>query len=173
MARRKSLLKDLTALSFRLPCRVAVGLAVVSFAALHMIASDAPAPVGGGASGDLGIVFVRQVFLSTAALLKVVVPLAFLAGAPGSFMRRSRGNALFDSAAADHAAAMQGMSWSEFEQLVEEAFRQRYAVSADTGRGPDGGADMILTNDTGQFLVQCKHGARARWECRPFESTVA
>jgi restriction system protein len=154
MARRKSLLKDLMALSFRLPCRVAVGLAVVSFAALDMIASDAPAPIGGGASDDLGIVFVRQVFLSTAALLKVVVPLAFLAGAPGSFLRRSRGNALFDSAAADHAAAMQSMSWSEFEQLVEEAFRQRYAVSADTGRGPDGGADMILTNDTGRFLVQ-------------------
>ncbi len=66
MARRKSLLKDLTALSFRLPCRVAVGLAVVSFAALHMIASDAPAPVGGGASGDLGIVFVRQVGVSGA-----------------------------------------------------------------------------------------------------------
>jgi hypothetical protein len=47
MARRKSLLKDLMELSFPLPCRVAVGLAVVSFAALHMIASDAPTPTGG------------------------------------------------------------------------------------------------------------------------------
>jgi restriction system protein len=48
------------------------------------------------------------------------------------------------------------MSWQDFERLVAEAFR-RSGFRADlTGRGADGGVDIILTKGSSKTLVQCK-----------------
>jgi restriction system protein len=158
MARRKSILEHLMELSFRLPWGIAVGLAVVSFAVLHAIASAPQSPAIGNGIGDSASAVQHQFLTTLAAYLQIIAPMIFLAGALGSLLRRSRGTALLDSAAADAAAAIRGMSWSEFEQFIEEVFRRRgYAVAANVGIGPDGGVDAVLTNDQGQFLVRCKH----------------
>jgi restriction system protein len=50
------------------------------------------------------------------------------------------------------------MTWVEFEQLIGEAFRRRgYAVSERGGPHPDGGIDLVLTQNSRRLLVQCKH----------------
>lgn len=53
---------------------------------------------------------------------------------------------------------IQAMSWREFEELVEEAYRrQGYEVENTGGGGPDGGVDLILRKGPELVLVQCKH----------------
>jgi restriction system protein len=50
------------------------------------------------------------------------------------------------------------MTWVEFERLIAEAFRRRgYAVSERGGSQPDGGIDLVLTQNSQRLLVQCKH----------------
>jgi restriction system protein len=100
--------------------------------------------------------------------LQFAVPVIFLAGADASLIRELRGTALLDGAATHGSAGINAMSWSEFEQLIEEAFRrQGYSVASNAGRGPDGGIDAVLRNAQGEFLVQCKH-----WRSRQVGVTV-
>ncbi len=49
------------------------------------------------------------------------------------------------------------LSWRQFEQLLAAAYRrQGYAVD-DTGRGADGGIDLILHRQGQRTIVQAKH----------------
>lgn len=51
-----------------------------------------------------------------------------------------------------------GMSWTQFELLVGEAFRkQGFRVIHGGEVGADGGVDVHLRKDGKQYLVQCKH----------------
>jgi restriction system protein len=54
------------------------------------------------------------------------------------------------------AAALNNMSWREFEMLVGEAFRRRGFSVAETGGAADGGVDIVLTQGGETYLVQCK-----------------
>jgi len=57
----------------------------------------------------------------------------------------------------DAAAALDGMSWREFELLVGESFRrQGWQVVEQGGAQADGGVDLILRRDRETFVVQCK-----------------
>jgi restriction system protein len=55
------------------------------------------------------------------------------------------------------ADALDGLTWTQFEVLVGEAFRlQGYSVIETGGGGADGGVDLVLTRGGEKFLVQCK-----------------
>jgi restriction system protein len=56
-----------------------------------------------------------------------------------------------------------GMSWSEFESLVAEAYRrQGYSVEHTGSAAGDGGVDLILHKGGRETLVQCKHWRNQR-----------
>tara|TARA_R110002049_G_scaffold100902_1_gene245305 strand:- start:7193 stop:7879 length:687 start_codon:yes stop_codon:yes gene_type:complete len=58
--------------------------------------------------------------------------------------------------------SIRALSWSEFEQLVAEAYRRKgYSVRENLTAGPDGGVDVELEKDGHLHLVQCKH-----WQAR-------
>lgn len=65
-------------------------------------------------------------------------------------------------------AALQALTWQEFERLVAEAFRaQGYSADILGGGGADGGVDVIARKGSEVILVQCKH-----WQARIGAPTV-
>lgn len=52
--------------------------------------------------------------------------------------------------------SIRDLHWSEFEQLLAEAFRRQGYSVQDTGPGADGGIDLILHKDGRKELVQAK-----------------
>jgi restriction system protein len=54
--------------------------------------------------------------------------------------------------------SIRSLSWSQFELLVGEAYRQKGYTVTETGQsGPDGGIDLKLRRAGELTLVQCKH----------------
>jgi restriction system protein len=49
------------------------------------------------------------------------------------------------------------MSWSDFELLTGEYFRNRGFRVEETREGADGGVDLVVYRNDLKFLVQCKH----------------
>jgi restriction system protein len=162
MARRSSVIEDLMELSSRIPWTFSLGLALTLYLALHLVAQRySVQPV---ASEWAGVVSLskRQLVVTLATILQIVLPLAFLTGAVVSVTRRAQAGALFKSAKRTASNVAQ-MSWVQFEQLVGEAFRrQGYSAVDNVVAGPDGGVDLVLTRGGERFLVQCKH-----WRTRP------
>jgi restriction system protein len=88
--------------------------------------------------------------LALGIICGVVIGLAGLATAEDTI----RGHRL--AARSRSVDDLRRMSWQDFERLVAEAFR-RSGYRADlTGRGADGGVDIILTRSGSKSLVQCK-----------------
>jgi restriction system protein len=95
-----------------------------------------------------------------AMLGQYVVPVACVIAAGISYAARRTRRALFVdvTAGGDAAAAIDALSWQEFETLIAEAFRiQGFEVQATGGAGADGGVDMELRRSGDKALVQCKH----------------
>jgi restriction system protein len=131
---------------------------VVGYLVLHSIAAHPPS--GRITPGNLQGALVATWLFGVANALQVVVPILCLGAALVSFMGRRKRRELVkhvtDGGSA--AAAIDAMSWQDFEPLVAEAFRlQGFAVAEKGGAGPDGGIDMELTKDGERWLVQCKH----------------
>jgi hypothetical protein len=55
-------------------------------------------------------------------------------------------------------AALRPLDWFQFEKVVAAIYRS-YGDSVERlgGAHPDGGVDLIVTANTGRFVVQCKH----------------
>lgn len=147
-----------------LPWWAGVALAILSYLVLSSMAaqplnisaaSPSGAPTPSLASG--------VVFNALAGIGQYFLPLIFLAGSVFSALRRrERRQVLSNAAQAPATAALDGMSWQDFEMLVGEAFRrQGYQVQETGGGGADGGVDLVLSrparNGTEKTLVQCKH----------------
>lgn len=158
MARRKktSPVEDFLELISLLPWWVGVALAAVSYLLLHRMA--APEPLPQFQPGQVSTVVTHTVFKAFAGIGQYVVPLLCLAGAAMSALRRNKRQGLVaqvnDSTC---ATALDAMTWSEFELLVGESFRQQgYKVMELGGNGPDGGVDLILLRGAEKFFLQCK-----------------
>ncbi|MCF8185004.1 MAG: restriction endonuclease, partial [Polynucleobacter sp.] len=157
MARRKqSPAVDLLDVIAMLPWWAGVALAVVTYAWLHQIAVS-PAPTSGDVA-KLGAVVAGQLTRSLALVGQYLLPFICLCGAAASaFGRAKRSRLLADVAQNPAVGALDGISWSEFELLVGEAFRrQDYAVTETGGGGPDGGVDLVLSRGDERHFVQCK-----------------
>ena len=73
--------------------------------------------------------------------------------------------------------SVQALTWKQFEQVVDEAYRRRgYQVTTTGQGGYDGGVDRLLVKDGETTFVQCKHW-RSRYvavsEVRELERLVA
>ena len=138
--------------------------AAVAYVALHALASKAPPTVDPTqALNQMDKLLVGAVLRGLATFGQYVVPVLLLAAAVVSAMRRYRRGKLLEAAVrSQDAAAVDGMTWHEFELLIGEAFRRKgYAVVETGGGGPDGGIDLVLrkpvTNGNETYVVQCKH----------------
>ena len=100
----------------------------------------------------------RGLFRTLASIGQYIVPLIFVAGAVASVLgQRKREQLVTQVAGSPSPASLAEMSWSEFEGLVQEAFRLKgYSVRRLGGDGPDGGVDLVLERGAEKALVQCK-----------------
>jgi len=158
MNRRKksSTIENLIDIVAVLPWWAGVVLAIVSYLALHQVAS---LPVVTAVQpSQSGSIVIQTIWKGLATGGQYLLPLIFLAGAGISAWRRHERAALVKNAAkSDSADGLNGMSWQQFEKLVGEAFRlQGYAVVETGGGGADGGVDLVLSQGGEKFLVQCK-----------------
>jgi restriction system protein len=158
--RRDSTFDDLLSFASKLPWKVSVALALVSFIALHLVAlGSVPSSVASNPAG-LGNVVIRGFIHVFAIFTQYIIPVGFLIGAAASFLKRRRSIGLLDDARTGRDIASIG--WQEFEQLVGEGFRQRgFQVIERGGASPDGGVDLELTKAGKRHLVQCK-----QWRAR-------
>lgn len=154
--RRKGRADDLLAVATRLPWWISVAVALVSFVVLHAVAGMDTGAVT--TTKDLGTVASRGLFRSMASIGQYIVPLIFAASAVASLLgQRKREQLVAQVAGSTSPASLAEMSWSEFEGLVQEAFRLRgYSVRRLGGDGPDGGVDLVLERGAETALVQCK-----------------
>lgn len=53
--------------------------------------------------------------------------------------------------------SLNNINWESYEYLVEEAYRRKGYKVTNTGKGADGGIDLILEHSGKKFYVQCKH----------------
>lgn len=145
---------DLVAL---LPWWAGVGLALLGYLLLSQLAASWGQPVV-ARPGQMGALVQGALLGVLATLGQYVVPVVCLAGAALSAWRRHQRRALVDAVThAPAASTIDGMSWSEFEMLVGEAYRlQGFQVTETGGGGPDGGVDLVLTRGGETFFVQCK-----------------
>jgi restriction system protein len=163
MARKKtSSFEDLIEIASKLPWKVGVLLALVSYLGFHYLATQ-PSPsfvatdlksYGHTIGGNVG----RQLMITMSGFLQYIVAIAFLIGASVSFYKRRRQSELhFQVAKAPSRNALESISWREFEGLTAEVFRRKgFEVVERGGNGPDGGVDLELKIGTDKYLVQCK-----------------
>lgn len=154
---RKGGLSEFLDVAAKLPWKVSVALAPISYLVLHIIAA---ASVQSSTVTDLrqmGTVVLRGYIHTFSSLLQYIIPFALLLGAAISFLKQSRSIKLYDEVRGDSPARVANLSWQEFERLVGEAFRRRgFAVRERGGAAPDGGVDLLLVRGSEHFLVQCK-----------------
>src|SRR5437764_13750326 len=102
MARRTSPFEDLMEIASRLSPATAVGLAVLTFAGLHVLAGTTPASPAD--VSRLGAFVGHQLISTVVGILQYVIPAALLIGALASILRRRRNVDLLDDARADTTA---------------------------------------------------------------------
>jgi restriction system protein len=158
MARRQGFFDDLMAIGLKLPWKVGVAAAVVTFVTLHVVAVYTQAPVSASSLADMGLVVQHGFIHIFAELLQYIIPAGLLIGTTVGYFKQRQSGALFVAARANPKPAITSMSWRDFERLVGEVFRrQGFTVSGFAGQGPDGGVDLGLTKNGQRYLVQCKH----------------
>lgn len=156
MGRKDSPLNDIFDLAAALPWWAGVALALAVFVVLHSIAGTVPTtPTGTSGMGDFAV---RSLYVTLAGFGQWILPIPLLLGAAASaYRRRKRAQLHAQAGGTGGQAAIDAMSWQEFEMLVGEAFRQRgFSVLETGGGGTDGGVDLVLTNGREKYLVQCK-----------------
>ncbi len=154
---KSSVLEDLFAIASKIPWWIGLGLALATFAVLHVIAGQTlTAPTDPAKAGSFGI---ATFFVTLARYGQWILPIPLLLGAAVSAFQRRQRSTLHSrvAEAADPLALVDGLSWQAFEQLVGEAFRRRGFDVAETGGGADGGIDLVLRKGREKHFVQCKH----------------
>lgn len=157
MARyRKSNLEFFIDLVALLPPWASAALAVLSYFVLHYLSlQQAPSASGMQNAASVLIGTLKQ---QGANIGQYLVPAIFSLGTVVSVVKRRKRKSLADQTKARRKAkALLDMSWQEFELLLAETFREQgYQVTENSGAGPDGGVDMVLSKGGETFLVQCK-----------------
>lgn len=161
MARRKksSGFEDMLDLLAMLPWWICLALAAASYFFLHSwSAVPLAADIAGRPSDMMASVVQKGLIYGLASIGQYLLPFMCLIAAAMSAWRRKQRKALVQGVAqAKEVAALDGISWREFELLVGEAYRlQGYRIIELGGNGPDGGVDLVLIKGGEKFLVQCK-----------------
>ncbi len=157
MARqKKSPVEDLILVISKLPWWVGITLALVSYLVLHALASRPPLHVAG--PGQVGDAAVRGLATTLAMFGQYVLSFVFGLGALISAFNATNQKKLYNTVAKrPGVAALNEMSWGDFERLVSEYYRRKgFQVTREGGNGPDGGIDLVLRQNGETYLVQCK-----------------
>jgi restriction system protein len=155
---RQGLIEDLMDFGLKVPPRVGIALAALSWMILHVVASQTVLVVGKVPNGDIASVAQQSLIHIVAVLLQYTIPFCLLVGVLASVIRRRRAKNVLANSRSNPKTAIASMSWRDFERLVGESFRQRgFTVLELGGNGPDGGVDLVLTKDGNRYLAQCKH----------------
>ncbi|WP_026842859.1 restriction endonuclease [Citrifermentans bremense] len=157
MARSKtSPLEDLILATSKLPWWGGALLALGSYLVLHVIASRPITLVT--APGQMGDMVVKGMVTTLAMFGQYILPFAFGIAALVSGINLIKQKKLYEKVAAStDVAALNEMSWADFERLVAEYYqRNGFQVSRKGGNGPDGGIDLVLRKNNEKHLVQCK-----------------
>jgi len=158
MAMRFRLLRDLTAAAFKLPWRVAVGLAILSLLAMHLAAGlleQDPVPSN---LADTGLAVIRHGIYVVALILEFLVPIGFLSIAGASLVKRLKATLNLEAAPDDTPEVVRAIAWREFESRICEAFRgEGYRVEERGRSQPDNEIDLIAAKAKRRVLIQCKH----------------
>lgn len=157
MARQQtSSLEDLILVASKFPWWIGVALALVSYLVLHVIASRPPMTISG--PGQMGDAVVKGLMTTLAMFGQYVLPFAFGMAALVSGINSIKQKKLYDRVESrSDVAALNEMSWEDFERLVSEYYRRKgFQVTREGGNGPDGGVDLVLRNNGEMHLVQCK-----------------
>jgi len=161
---RQGLPRALMGLAARLPWWLALALALLTYWGLHRLAEQ---PAGAAPPGQIASALLATVVRMLALAGQYVLPLFFGIGALLSAFRRGKA-ARLHAAAAGGAGAIDAMDWRDFEILVGEYFRrQGFGVRDNGGGGADGGVDVVLHDEDGSHLVQCKHWRALRVGVQP------
>lgn len=168
MARRDSDAVVFVEVFSRLPAWLCLALAVGAWFGFEALAEGVSA-LQEVAPQDVVSAIVWPVAALLARVASYVFPvLLVLAALAGTWVRFSRRRRLA-AATADPAAALERMSWADFERLLADAFRRRgYQVSEAGGKAPDGGVDLRLRREGKVQVVQAKH-----WRTRSVGVKVA
>ena len=155
--RRTSTFEDLISLAALLPWWVSLLIALVSWFLLRDFAASTPPAMTH--PSQFSTAMTGTVLRSLAMAGQFLIPSAFVFGAVGSILSRSKRKKIFKDVAeaSQPAKTLDGISWLEFELLVGEVFRRKgFSVTERGGNGPDGGVDLELHLGTDKYLVQCK-----------------
>lgn len=158
MTARQGLPEDLMNFGLRVPPRVGVALAAVSWMVFHVVVGQSVPAAGKAPADSIAALTLNTIIYFSAMFLQFAVPFCLLVGVSVSLIKRHKAKRLLAQARENPAAAIAAMSWRDFERLVGGAFRaQGYEVVEFGGPAPDGGVDLRLTKDHKRYLVQCKH----------------
>ncbi|MFC5498933.1 restriction endonuclease [Caenimonas terrae] len=154
--RRHSGAEQLMDLVAMLPWWAGVALAVASYFVLNKL-SVAPPPRVLQPGQTAPFVLNGMVAALAFAGQFAVPPICIIAALTSLYRRKRREGLVEDVTQSNAAAALNAMSWQEFELLVGEAFRlQGYKVTEQGGAQADGGVDLVLRKGGEIFVVQCK-----------------
>ena len=153
---RASAIEDLIFVISKLPWWVGASLALVSYLVLHAMASR-PVLIATN-PGQMGDAAVKGLIATLALFGQYVLPFAFGLAALISGINSIKQKKLYDKVASrSDVAALNEMSWGDFERLVGEYYRRNgFQVTREGGNGPDGGMDLVLRKNSETILVQCK-----------------
>ncbi len=168
MARQKtSPLEDLILVVSKLPWWIGVLLALVSYLMLHVIASRPVVTIA--EPGQMGDAVVRGLMTTLAMFGQYILPFAFGIAALVSGINSIKQKKLYDRVESrSDVAALNEMSWEDFEKLVGEYYRRSgFQVTREGGNGPDGGVDLVLRKNGETHLVQCKQWKAYRVGVQP------
>ncbi len=152
---RKNTFDDVVFLAAKLPWWLGVGCALLSYLLLHHYSLQPLTPASG--LDDLFKGVYIGVFRAFAAFGQYILPLLFLLGALLSVLQKRKRKNLFNATSrCNSAESLNDMPWWDFEFLVGEYFRRMGFRVEETGKGADGGYDLIAVKDREKFLIQCK-----------------
>jgi restriction system protein len=155
---KTSLAEDFMSAMSRLPWWACLAVGGVAYLILHAVASRPPAVITNAA--QMQGVMLDSLIRGGSYAFQYILPILCTVAAGMSFVgrRRRRELLLHVTDGGAPAAAIDAMSWQDFELLVAEGFRLKgFVVAEKGGASADGGVDMELTKDGEKWLVQAKH----------------
>jgi restriction system protein len=147
--RKKSGIDELFDLLEMAPAWLGPVLAVVGFVVIRYIAPAVLGSIGGEIpiGETLALLIPRFAWLFVAVVLVVWI---------AAEVKKLLNRRMLDRQTGPETQA--ALSWSQFEELVAEAYRRRGYTAEVTGRpSGDGGIDIVLHGRGEKALVQCKH----------------
>lgn len=110
---------------------------------------------------------VDNMIYQIASIARYVIPAVIILGSLKSALsmlrRLSLINGVRHSPDEDPNKALANVTWSEFEMLVGQYFKELGYRVVETGGRSDGGVDLRLRAENAElFLVQCKHWKRSK-----------